>query len=219
MTVLDRPAVVRGAPGLDRHTRDEPSVGGRRYMRIACVVAELLIAAHMIDALLQQGPPTWTLRAGWLALTLVVAAIGVLSLLRLAQIPAALLALTLGTGAAVEGFGIGVAHTIKGAASGPDGTGLASAAAGVLLVVLGAVLIVSHLRAWWRLLGIPIGLAYVAYGVVPLTMAVNITHSNPGALSGRTPADAGLVFYDVVVPTRDEPSCRDGTSHRAMAPR
>ena len=87
-------------------------------MRILCVVAELVIAAHVVDALVQQGPASWSVRALWIALTIALAAIGALSFLRLAELPAALVATALGTAAAIEGFGISVAHTIKGAASG-----------------------------------------------------------------------------------------------------
>ena len=70
-------------------------------------------------------------------------------------------------------------------------------------MIVGAILVLGRTRSWWRLLTIPIGFVYVAYMVAPLAMATNITHSNPGALSGRTPADVGLHFYDVVVPTSD----------------
>ena len=198
MTVLDRPAGAHPTLALDRPRASRPT-----YTRLAYVIAALVIATHVIDALVQHGPASPPPRAVWSALTLLLAAMGVLAFLRLTHIAAALLAIALGTAPSVEAFGISVAHTIKGAASGPDGTGLASAAAGVLLVVLAAIVILARVRAWWRLLAIPIGLGYLAYVVVPLAMAVNITHSNPGALSGRTPADAGLLFYDVVVPTRD----------------
>ena len=163
MTVLDAPAGAHPASVLDRRTPDRARAHGLEYMRVVCVLAELVIAAHVVDALLHQGPASWILRAGWISLTIVLTALGVLSFLRLAQLSAALLAISLGTVATVEGLGISVAHTIKGAASGPDGTGLASAAAGVVLVALGAILVLGRARAWWRLVAIPIGLVYAAY--------------------------------------------------------
>jgi DNA-binding CsgD family transcriptional regulator len=46
-------------------------------------------------------------------------------------------------------------------------------------------------------------LVFLVYVLVPITMAVVVTHSSPGVLSGRTPADAGLPYRDVDVQTSD----------------
>ena len=167
---------------------------------VAFLFAASVITVHLLDALMRQAlsyPMPWV----------GVCAFGLIAVLLLflysGEFTRGLLSLAIGLLAVIEGFGIAVAHTIKSAAACADITGLGSATAGVALVVLGVVLILRRVGGWRRWLALPIGVALVAYAVAPLSMAVSLTHSNPGALSGRTPAEAGLQYEQVTLPARD----------------
>jgi uncharacterized protein len=198
MTALDAP-IARDTTSDHRVKRRTASP--RVNTAFAAVLfAASVIAVHLMDALMRQAP---TYPVLWVGLC----AFGLIAVLLLfvysGELTRGLLSLVVGLLAVIEGFGVAVAHTIKGATAGADITGLGSAAAGVGLLVLGVVLILRRVGGWQRWLALPLGFAVLAYFVAPLSMAVSLTHSNPGALSGRTPAEAGLQYEQVTLPARD----------------
>lgn len=190
MSVADRPAVEVSVTKQTGPPHFDLAAG-------VFVLAVAVITIHIADALLQQGPALLAL------LSLSAGLLATLLFLRSGAITRGILAMLIGVVAAIESTGIAVAHTIKGAATRADTTGLASGVAATALVVLGAVLILRRVGGWRRWLAVPVVLAVAVYVVAPLSMAVNVTHSSPGGLSGKTPADAGLEFREVSVQTRD----------------
>jgi uncharacterized protein len=114
-----------------------------------------------------------------------------------------LFALLLGALVASVAVGDAGLHLAKGGLSETSLTGLASIAAGLTLLGLGAVLLLSGVRGWRRLLAVPAaGLLYF-YVMSPLTVAVYVTHVPPTPVSGRTPADLGLSYREVTMRTGD----------------
>jgi pimeloyl-ACP methyl ester carboxylesterase len=108
-----------------------------------------------------------------------------------------------GTVAVVAGVGLTLIRVIKLGLSWGDVPGLILLAAGVALLVLAAVWFLGPIRRWRKLVGLPVGILWVYYVILPLTVAVYTTHVPPTAVGSRTPGDLGLPYRDVAVTTAD----------------
>lgn len=112
-------------------------------------------------------------------------------------------ALALGIAGTAAGAGAGSAHLAK---AGLDAGAVLAAvvlAAGVVLLVWGAAMLVRTTPGWWRLLAIPAALVLLEFVLLPLTVAVNVTNRPPGPLGPATPAHYGLGYEDVAFRTAD----------------
>jgi pimeloyl-ACP methyl ester carboxylesterase len=113
------------------------------------------------------------------------------------------LALVVGTAATAAGVAITAVRMVKLGIAGWDFTGVASLGAGVTLLALGAVVLLSGARRWHRLVALPAALLVFYYLLAPLTLAVYVTHVPPTSHTGRTPADVGLPYRDVTMTAAD----------------
>ena len=112
-------------------------------------------------------------------------------------------ALLLGIAGTVTGAGVGSAHLAK---AGLDAAAVLAAivlAAGLVLLIWGAVALIRAIPGWWRLLAIPVALAVAQFVLMPLTFAFNSTNRPPGPLGTGTPAKYGLSYQDVAFRTAD----------------
>ena len=112
-------------------------------------------------------------------------------------------ALALGIAGTAAGAGAGSAHLAK---AGLDAGAVLAAvvlAAGVVLLVWGAAMLVRTTPGWWRLLAIPAALVLLEFVLLPLTVAVNVTNRPPGPLGPATPAHYGLGYEDAAFRTAD----------------
>lgn len=114
-----------------------------------------------------------------------------------------LFALLLGSVVASVGVGDTGLHLVKRGWSETSITGLASIAAGLTLVVLGAVLVLEGVRGWRRLLALPFAAVLYFYVMSPLAVAVYVTNVPPTPVTGRTPAAKGLAYRDVTMRAAD----------------
>jgi uncharacterized protein len=76
-------------------------------------------------------------------------------------------------------------------------------AAGVVLLVWGAALLVRATPGWWRLLAVPAALVLLEFVLLPLTVAVNATNRPPGPLGSATPTSYGLTYRNAAFRTAD----------------
>lgn len=111
--------------------------------------------------------------------------------------------LVLGVAGTVAGGGVASAHLAKEGVTVTSVTASIVLVTGLLLLVVGGATLVRVTHGWWRLLGIPAGLALLVLGVYPLTVAVNATNRPAGRLGPRTPADVGLDAREVSFATPD----------------
>ena len=112
-------------------------------------------------------------------------------------------ALLVGIAGTAAGAGVGSAHLAK---AGLDTAAVLAAvvlAAGVVLLVWGAAMLVRAMPGWWRLLAVPVALALLWFVLVPLTLAVHITNRPSGPLGRATPAVYGLSYREVAFRTAD----------------
>ncbi len=71
------------------------------------------------------------------------------------------------------------------------------------LVIVGARRLLRPLRAWRKLVALPIGVVALVTIVLPLTLAMFVTNVPDYPLGEATPADFGLDYEDVTVTTED----------------
>ena len=76
-------------------------------------------------------------------------------------------------------------------------------AAGLFLLIWGAVALTRAIPGWWRLLAIPAALALLWFVLFPLTVAINVTNRPPSPLGSATPAADGLAYRNVAFRTAD----------------
>jgi len=112
-------------------------------------------------------------------------------------------ALLAGTAATVAGIGLTLIRVLKLGSTRGDVPGLILLAAGIALLVVGTVWLFRGVRRWRRLLAIPAALLWIYYVILPLTVAVYVTHPPPTEVGSRTPGDLGRPYRDVTVPTED----------------
>jgi pimeloyl-ACP methyl ester carboxylesterase len=81
-------------------------------------------------------------------------------------------------------------------------TGVLATLAGLLLTGIGFAHLVASIRSRWRrVVAVPLGLLALLYLLAPLGMAVLVTNRARSALGERTPADVGLRYEEVRIPT------------------
>lgn len=209
MKTMERPA--RALPGGQPETGTGDTAARRRAaFRTAPlsartgVLAVAFVGLHALDALIEKpGDRAVAVEVG-LAVGVVLATAGVMrTLLRGRAALRGAVTLVVGTGALIEGAGITAAHIVRDAPSGPDFTGMLSFAVGLVLTVMGGVLLVRHLRRWWRLVAIPGVVVLLLYIVTPLVLTLITTHPPAKPIETRTPASVGLTYRDVSVRTAD----------------
>jgi dienelactone hydrolase len=112
-------------------------------------------------------------------------------------------ALLLGIVGTAAGTGIGAVHAAKAGFVVTTVAGLVALVTGLWMLVWGFAILVKAIHGWWRLLAVPAGLVILAYGLFPLSMAVNATNRPPTPLGSVTPADRGLPYADASFVTSD----------------
>jgi dienelactone hydrolase len=119
-----------------------------------------------------------------------------------------------GTGRGATALVLGIAGTAAGAGAasghlskaGLDTAAVLAAmvlAAGLFLLIWGAVTLARAIPGWWRLLAIPAALALLWFVLLPLTVAINATNRPPSPLGSATPAADGLAYRNVAFRTAD----------------
>jgi uncharacterized protein len=178
--------------------------GGWPPFAVVFALGAGVIALNVVLSLSAQAPGRSGLaRLGGPALA-IAAAVGAVAVSRRAgRISGGLLALLLGAVVTSVSVGDAGTHLVKVGLSATSYTGLASLVAGVTLVVLGARLLLGAVQGWRRILALPMAAVLIFYLMAPLAVAVYATHAPATPLSGRTPADLGLVYRDVTMRTRD----------------
>jgi pimeloyl-ACP methyl ester carboxylesterase len=111
--------------------------------------------------------------------------------------------LTFGLAGLMAGLVIGIHHTIVSAGSPVSVSGIALIVSGLPLVVIGVRRMVRPLRSWRKLVAVPIGLVALVMLVLPIMLAMFVTNVPDYPLGAATPADYGLAYDDVLVPTSD----------------
>jgi pimeloyl-ACP methyl ester carboxylesterase len=101
------------------------------------------------------------------------------------------------------GIGLGPPYLVKAGFHPVTVIGIAVLAAGLVLLALGGVALVRAARSWRRILVVPVLLALVATAVLSIGQAVAATNVPPTTVGSITPADRGLTFAEVTVPTAD----------------
>src|ERR671910_817886 len=115
----------------------------------------------------------------------------------------ALAAVTFGTAGVAVGIGTAGIRIVKLGPSWGDVPGLIGVTTGVVLLVWGTVSLVRRARPRRRLIAIPVGLLWLYYVMLPLTVAVYATHPAPTQVGSRTPADLGQPYREVSMMTDD----------------
>ena len=111
--------------------------------------------------------------------------------------------LVLGIVGTAAGAGAASGHLTK---AGLDTAAVVAAmvlAAGLFLLIWGAVALARAIPGWWRLLAIPAALALLWFVLFPLTVAINVTNRPPSPLGSATPAAEGLAYRNVAFRTAD----------------
>lgn len=108
-----------------------------------------------------------------------------------------------GLAAVVVGVGVGGPHLVKGGSAGLTLAGLLSLLAGVPLLLAGGAGLIARSSRWLRPFT-AVGLLAVAYAALwSWGQALAATNVPPSELGVARPADFGIVYRDVDVPTSD----------------
>jgi hypothetical protein len=102
------------------------------------------------------------------------------------------IALLFGIVGTVAGAGVASAHLAKAGLDPAAVLAVIVLAAGLFLLILGAVALIRAVPGWWRLLAIPAALAVLQFVLLPLTEAIYATNVPPGPLGSGTPEQYGL---------------------------
>lgn len=94
-------------------------------------------------------------------------------------------ALLLGIVGTVAGAGVASGHLAKAGTDAAAVLAVIVLAAGLFLLIWGAVALVRAVPGWWRLLAIPAVWVLLEFVLFPLTMAVYATNVPPGRLASR----------------------------------
>jgi uncharacterized protein len=112
-------------------------------------------------------------------------------------------ALLLGIAGTVTGAGVAGVHLAKAGLDTAAVLGAIVLAAGLFLLIWGAVALVRAMPGWWRLLAIPAALVLFQFVLLPLTVAFGAANVPPGPLGTGTPARYGFAYQDVAFRTAD----------------
>jgi uncharacterized protein len=148
-----------------------------------------------------DGSPLW--QVARVLVTLILTALAVWYTRRAGRTGRGATALVLGIAGTAGGAGVAGAHLAK---AGLDAAAILAGialAAGVFLLVWGAITLVRAMPGWWRLLAIPAAVVLLWFVLFPLMWAVITTNRPPGTLSTATPATYGLTYHNVAFRTAD----------------
>jgi pimeloyl-ACP methyl ester carboxylesterase len=183
----------------------EVAARGRARQTIAIFTwAVVLVTLHLLSGLAVSGSDRSTIaRMGGSLLAVGASGAAVAAFRRSSHVLQGVLALIVGTAATAAGVAVTAVRMVKLGLSGWDFTGVASLGAGVTLLALGAVVLLSGVRRWHRLVALPAALLVFYYLLAPLTLAVYVTNVPTTLHTGRTPSDVGLPYRNVTMTTAD----------------
>jgi len=174
----------KGTDVLPRPRREQvPSRPWSLAVVPAVMAAEGLALAALAGL---DGSPVW--QVARILVILAVTALAVWFTRRAGLAGRGATALLLGIAGTVVGAGVASGHLAK---AGLDAAAVLAAivlAAGLFLLIWGAVALVRAMPGWWRLLAIPAALALAQFVLLPLTFAFYATNVPPGPLGTGTPA-------------------------------
>jgi uncharacterized protein len=96
----------------------------------------------------------------------------------------------------MSGAAVGVTHAVATGVSVAAVLGLAALAAGLVLLVGGAVALVRRLPGWWRLLAVPVALLVVQFVLLTVPMAVYATHVPVEPFTASPPPGTTFVLVE-----------------------
>ena len=106
-------------------------------------------------------------------------------------------ALVVGIVGVSAGIGIGFMHVAKSEIDATAVAGLVALAAGLYLLVAGAVLLLRTAHGWWRLLALPIAFIIFQFVLLPLSVGIYASNVPPTTLGSTTPASHDLPYMTV----------------------
>jgi uncharacterized protein len=148
-----------------------------------------------------DGSPLW--QVARVLVTLILTALAVWFTRRAGRTGRGATALVLGIAGTAAGAGVAGAHLAK---AGLDVAAILAGivlAAGVFLLIWGAVALVRAIPGWWRLLAIPAAVVLLWFVLFPLVWAAITTNRPPGTLGTATPATYGLTYHTAAFRTAD----------------
>lgn len=190
---------------VPRSTVEAPERHHRRRGRVVPYLgATVGVLALEGLVLLPRGDPSLAVRAARLTATVVVSAALALAWSRAGRVGRGIVELVVGAVGLIAG-GVATVPRIGELPAAHGILGVAAAASGLALLVIGTVHVLGAVRSRWRrLLAIPVGLLVVVYLLVPVAFGVLLTNRARPTLGERTPADLGLAFEEVTVAAPDE---------------
>ena len=112
-------------------------------------------------------------------------------------------ALVVGVVGVSAGIGIGLMHVAKSEISATAIAGLVALAAGLYLLVAGAVLLLRTAHGWWRLLALPIAFILFQFVLLPLSVGIYASNVPSTPLGSATPASHDLPYKTVHLAASD----------------
>lgn len=165
-------------------------------------VAVLLVGASTAVLVGRDGAPGW--QVARVAVTAALTWAALLAVTRGRVLVRGAVGLGVGILGTAVGAGIAVPHTAAVGWSVVTAAGAVCLAAGLVLLVGGAVTTIRSVPSWWgRVLAIPAVILTAYAAVFALALAVAVTNAPVTAVGQADPAGAGLAFEDVSLTTPD----------------
>jgi dienelactone hydrolase len=167
------------------------------------VLGALIAAEGVAFAVLLglDGSPAW--RAVRVLVVIAVTALAVWFTLRAGRTGRGTAAFLFGIVGAAAGAGVASGHLAKAGLDTAAVLAVIVLAAGAVLLIWGAAILVRAMPGWWRLLAVPGAMVLLWFVLWPLTMAVYATNLPPGPLAAATPTTYRLAYEDVAFSTVD----------------
>jgi fermentation-respiration switch protein FrsA (DUF1100 family) len=191
-----RTLVASTEPVRSRERRPERS--GQNTFVVGVALLATFVAVNEVAA---EGPALE--RAAGAVSAAIGAAAAAVWFRRLGTIGRGALAIAVGSVATAVVIGMRAYVIGKSGLSAVDAVALPALVAELALLVVGTRQVLRPVPGWRRVLAVPAGLAIVYYLVWPVAIGLMLTHAPAIELGSRTPADLGLAYEEVVVPTRD----------------
>ena len=142
-----------------------------------------------------HGSPQWRLARGALVMVITLGALWLEH--RPSRAERGIAALVVGVVGVSAGIGIGFMHVVKSDIDTTAIAGLVALAAGLYLLVAGAVVLLRTAHGWWRLLAIPIAFVIFQFLLLPLSVGIYASNVPPTTLGSTTPASHDLPYRTV----------------------